>query len=1461
MVMLLLKKVLVVVVFALLTATSMHSAASPNLDIHSSSSILYREVLDEIDFAAVKSHLQYLSSLGSRVTGYYGCDLASEYIYQKFLKYLINVSFDEFNVTVPVDFGASLTTSSPMRQFKIYPMAPNLVVPVTTPPGGITGRIIYVGDGRLSDFNGKNVNGSIVLMNFNSGWNWLNAAKLGAKAVIFIAPEDTISAEAGRKTLRVPFNFPRFYIKRKDAEILLQMTRKGNISGRLSSRMCWRVKTGRNVLGYIIGTENPNRIIMLSAYYDSSSVVPSLAPGAEDATGISVLLELARFFSNHPPKYTILFVAFSGHYQGLKGSRSFLEKYFFGERKDIGKRIILHVNLDLSTGSKILALTNWGGFEHGIFYPKGSAYKELGDYFEKMVGEINAELGKNYVVLNGLDISSTGGGAGPLGWYLPMGVPISDIEPFTGNNAPSFSLMTVYDMRCHINTPLDVYDRLNLDNLRTQVEIIFLCLYRIALTPNLYKEYLSSFSYEQTVNRRELPYTSTIRGRVAIYNATVGWYTGVPNALLAFISKGGRVFVEMTDESGFFSISHVQGGTWSAFKLNESTGNLIYAPDFGVYKYPSLVLTKWGPEVDIGFYTVFKCGTAVLFDLMDPSFLQIPPMDGGQVLLSIYEHDTHSAPTSFGSSVQFLMREGYAVATVYLPPDVPIEILLKTGYALKMPLAFLINASGESSEGAGYRLREGEQYIFTYTALRLAEDLYWVNNGYLQTAERYQLGGGFAKKHDSIRGFIEQAKDMLKSRRYDMAYHYSIMAWAFGRDVYLGLRGLIEDSVNAIVYVIAMMLPFIFLFERLVFHAEGLKRILSLIGVSLFFISLLSFLHPGFIVASNIMMVIVSFIVVILVLMVIAVFFSIFSSAVKRLAIRMRGMHFAEISKGDAAVMSFSVGVENLRKRKSKLLLTLFSIIIVVMALVMFTSTSTITLVQPLPAGEHPPYQGIYVKRLDWGKLQHQVGENAVRQLRIICGEDAIVTPRIWVHPINPADPSLRFTLSYKNNNITFHAMIGMTPEEINNAIIQSAVIAGRWFLPTDRWTCILTEKQAERLGITELPAEVTLLGRKFIVTGIVDGNIFDDIREMDGEAITPLDATQERIWSIHFPSEDNLIIGYRDALLLGGRIVSVSARFSNSSLISEAVKVFSGAFSGLAIYSGVGDFIYLNTKMRRISIHGLEMQAIPLGIAILILFNLMLGEVYGRKREISIYSCVGLSPLHIAFMFFSESLIYALVGGFMGYVTAMIVCKFILAFSPVGFTVNYASSWVMTALGVAMAITVLSAIYPTYLASRTATPSLERVWKIPTKPGEMEWDIPLPFTVSTDEEADGVLRFLAEFAEGHGEGAEVFWTTKMKMSEETRGDTRMKKLELETRLAPYERGVIQAVQLIMSRRRDEKRWTMRIHIRRIAGMRETWIRLNRPFLTHLRRQMLIWRSLSPSERESYMRKEKTRGD
>ena len=59
--------------------------------------------------------------------------------------------------------------------------------------------------------------GAIILAEFNSVTRWINAAMLGASAVIFIEPETTIRGEAENKFLTVPANIPRFWVSKEDA--------------------------------------------------------------------------------------------------------------------------------------------------------------------------------------------------------------------------------------------------------------------------------------------------------------------------------------------------------------------------------------------------------------------------------------------------------------------------------------------------------------------------------------------------------------------------------------------------------------------------------------------------------------------------------------------------------------------------------------------------------------------------------------------------------------------------------------------------------------------------------------------------------------------------------------------------------------------------------------------------------------------------------------------------------------------------------------------------------------------------------------------------------------------------------------------------------------------------------------------------------------------------------------------
>jgi hypothetical protein len=365
----------------------------------------YERAIRAIDMEAIKAHVLFFSSLGTRATGYRGNEEASQYIYKRFLEYgLVNVSFHEFPVVDAIDYGSNITIMSSGETLQIYPLLPNLVATSSTPPEGITGSLIYVGRGELSEFNGKPVIGSIVLMDYNSDDNWLNAAKLGARAVIFLHPERLLPQQsfyrAEKYLALTPLSFPRFYADRETSARLLQNL---NQTVLLRASQVWKRMTGRNVIGIVRGTEKPNQYVALTSYYDSYSLCPSIAPGAQEAIGVSVLLEMAKYLSKNPPRYSVLFIAFGGHHQTLAGSTWYVHDFLFPGVdpwwSSFGDRVLWQLNLDLSTSSKTVYLTGVPApYTAGYFKVE---YYPMEPYFTKQLERINQRkpMGRTYDVL------------------------------------------------------------------------------------------------------------------------------------------------------------------------------------------------------------------------------------------------------------------------------------------------------------------------------------------------------------------------------------------------------------------------------------------------------------------------------------------------------------------------------------------------------------------------------------------------------------------------------------------------------------------------------------------------------------------------------------------------------------------------------------------------------------------------------------------------------------------------------------------------------------------------------------------------------------------------------------------------------------------------------------------------------------------------------------------------------
>lgn len=112
-----------------------------------------------------------------------------------------------------------------------------------------------------------------------------------------------------------------------------------------------------NVCGIVKGTVKPDSMIFITAHYDHLGGMgkDTYFPGANDnASGISLLLNLAHYYAANPRAYSIGFICFAGEEAGLIGS-----KYFTEHPLASLKNIRFLINTDLAgTGDEGITVVN-----------------------------------------------------------------------------------------------------------------------------------------------------------------------------------------------------------------------------------------------------------------------------------------------------------------------------------------------------------------------------------------------------------------------------------------------------------------------------------------------------------------------------------------------------------------------------------------------------------------------------------------------------------------------------------------------------------------------------------------------------------------------------------------------------------------------------------------------------------------------------------------------------------------------------------------------------------------------------------------------------------------------------------------------------------------------------------------------------------------------------------------------
>jgi len=128
-----------------------------------------------------------------------------------------------------------------------------------------------------------------------------------------------------------------------------------------------------NICGYVKGTVRPDSFFVFTGHYDHLGGMGSKTyfPGANDnASGISQLLSLARYFALHPQRYSIAFICFSGEETGLLGSQYFAHHPLIPLDKI---RFLLNMDI-LGTGEEGITAVN------ATVYPKEFALlKKIND--------------------------------------------------------------------------------------------------------------------------------------------------------------------------------------------------------------------------------------------------------------------------------------------------------------------------------------------------------------------------------------------------------------------------------------------------------------------------------------------------------------------------------------------------------------------------------------------------------------------------------------------------------------------------------------------------------------------------------------------------------------------------------------------------------------------------------------------------------------------------------------------------------------------------------------------------------------------------------------------------------------------------------------------------------------------------------------------------------------------------
>lgn len=832
-------------------------------------------------------------------------------------------------------------------------------------------------------------------------------------------------------------------------------------------------------------------------------------------------------------------------------------------------------------------------------------------------------------------------------------------------------------------------------------------------------------------------------------------------------------------------------------------------------------------------------------------------------------------------------RDASSISTLFLENGTPLKLTLFDSVLRKKMI--LLNASKENPQGEGYLVDDWP--VLHRTGFKVARDVWALLTPRIDNLEKR---GIFNERLRNLQQTgieqLETAKTALADLQYDRFFEATARSWALSSRVYDDVEKTQKDVLYGVLFYIALFVPFAFCLERLLFSYSNIyKRIIAFIGILLLLIVIIYNVHPAFRLAYSPMVVILAFFIMGLSFIVTLIIFFRFEEEMASLQTHAQLVQSGEIGRWKAFVAAFLLGVSNLRRRRLRTALTCATLIILTFTIMSFTSAKSMRRHARVLYDSQAPYQGFLLKNVNWRSLPPE----AFGRIENSFGGQAVAAPRVWLED-EDRTRSTRIPVRFRDRFFEAQGMVGLSAEESMVSGIDQTLLAGRWLRADDRQAVLLPRRMAEQLDIDlsrQPDQSISLWGMPFKVIGIFSGKKLQERSDLDGESLTPVIFPREMSSELteveeealesgddvrefqsryqHIAGDLTLIVPSDFLLAVGGHLKAVAVQPRNPDTVQATARDLIDRF-GLSLFSGEPDGTYLYHASDSMSYSGVPNIIIPLIISVFIVLNTMIGSVYERKREIGIYTSVGLAPSHVSFLFIAEAMAFAVLSVVFGYLLAQVTAK-LFAETALwsGITVNYSSMSGVAAMILVIAVVLISVIYPSKVAGEIAMPDVNRSWVLPPARGN-QIELTLPFLM-TYVEHRSIGGFLFEYFDGHRdithgkfstadiqfgficESPPGLTQTASKCAQEACEYDRCLQISSRVWLAPFDFGIMQQVLIDFQSSATEPGFLeISIRVSRESGEANVWHRINKNFLHEIRKQLLLWRSFDDRTKIQY---------